>query len=177
LLLFPLLPVVKGGRSQIPDRRPQPPIGMEFLLPVTLPNARSVAVNAGEPVRLGRRTNRRCRQSYPLHLTALLLITNDYSLETAQSKRRHHRCCVKPRLRNLPDFSRTLAKPPTVTLTLRMSSEFTGDLTEGVQDVFPLRRHYLLLVQNVSSVAVLSAQAQHIPSETSSSGPACPKSG
>ena len=41
-------------------------------------------------------------------------------------------------------------------------SEFTGDLTERVQDIFSPRRPDLLLIQNISGVAVLGAQAQHI---------------
>src|SRR4029453_8075220 len=40
------------------------------------------------------------------------------------------------------------------------SSEFTNDLTQGVQDVFSLRRLDLLLIENASGVAVLGTQAQ-----------------
>jgi hypothetical protein len=36
---------------------------------------------------------------------SLPLITNDYCLEPARSKRCYYGCCVKPRFRNLPDFS------------------------------------------------------------------------
>src|SRR4029077_10673725 len=44
----------------------------------------------------------------------------------------------------------------------RQGSESTGDLTERVQDIFSPRHLRLLLINNVSCVAVLRAQAQYI---------------
>ena len=41
-------------------------------------------------------------------------------------------------------------------------SEFTRDLTESVQDIFSPRHLHLLLIDNVSRVAVPRAQAQYI---------------